>query len=105
MSCITYLTISVSTCRARKLRSDRQIQALSVCYQMFSDDGAYPNQLIRVAALDRVCVPLLQRADKATVTEFFRQNLLSIKQKITARESRVSLSVCPLLSLPLLIRL
>lgn len=73
----------------KKLQSNRQMEALKVCYQMFSNSAAYPNQLVRVAALDRLVIPLLQRADKITVMEFFRLNLLDIKSKISARESRV----------------
>ena len=76
--------------RLRRLQSGRLKEVLSMCYKMFTDSDTYHNQTVRVAALERVCLPILQHADKITIAEFFRSNLPDIKTRLSAKESRVS---------------
>ena len=56
---------------------------------MFKDAATYPNQTIRVAALTRICLPVLHRIDKFTTVEFFKNILGDVKQLLSKRESKV----------------
>jgi len=73
----------------RKLHSEKQLEALTICFKMFRDREQYGTSTIRVSALNRVCVPLLRRMDKVTIIAFFRQSLKDIQQLLTAKETKV----------------
>jgi len=60
-----------------------------VPYGMFMDSRTYSKQSIRVAALERVCIPMLHNLDRITLSQFFGKSLLDLKSLLSVKEPRV----------------
>ncbi|ESO96748.1 hypothetical protein LOTGIDRAFT_143667, partial [Lottia gigantea] len=62
----------------------KQKLALDIPYKIFTSSGSYPSA-IRIAALSRVCLPMLRLVHKSAVIEFFLTHISFIMSEIEAK--------------------
>ena len=67
---------------------DKHKPAIDVPYKIFRKEGSFPD-VIRRAALERVCLPLLRTAHKGALTEFFSDHIKEIMATLETKFNKV----------------